>query len=561
MAWGGAAPARSKSVFQRQQLDCGREVALFSHWPIRYKLFFCTAILFLVVGVLSCSSCRGVYAYRELVRGISQRASELEPASALTVQVSQLQGAGRAGKSPTDFAGGERSNASLQREQFELSLFGVKNALQKYQTALEQGDLDDPFIGDKRREWETVREVHHCLDLITQIYEEHDWLLEPNVPAPLEEELHQLGELTNQLPRFLQDKMLAFREEARGEYRTYIVLAWVASTFTLLGLAVLVRLLYVWVFHPLRTLINGSRRVASGDFAHRIHLPSGDEVAELAMAMNEMTSRFQQIRDDLDQQVQQRTREVVRSEQLASVGFLAAGVAHEINNPLASIAWSAESLESRLHEILNSDEELDAQQSAELDVLRKYLRRIQDEAFRCKGITEKLLDFSRLGDIQRQDTDLRELVQVVIDMVKHLGKHNRKAIEFHCDQHVVVSVNPQEIKQVVLNLLTNALDSLEQTGKVVVHLERGRQQALLSVTDDGVGMTPEVLTHLFEPFFTRKRGGQGTGLGLSITYRIITDHGGTIQATSDGPGKGSRFLVTFPLSHHEEKEQRQQLAA
>ena len=95
-------------------------------------------------------------------------------------------------------------------------------------------------------------------------------------------------------------------------------------------------------------------------------------------------------------------------------------------------------------------------------MLRKYLRRIQDEAFRCKGITEKLLDFSRLGDIQRQDTDLRELVQVVIDMVKHLGKHSRKTIEFRCDQHVVVPVNAQEIKQVVLNLITNALDSLEQ---------------------------------------------------------------------------------------------------
>ena len=192
--------------------------------------------------------------------------------------------------------------------------------------------------------------------------------------------------------------------------------------------------------------------------------------------MNAMTSRFQQIRDDLDEQVQQRTREVVRSEQLASVGFLAAGVAHEINNPLASIAWSAESLESRLYEILHGEDELDEEQSEELNVLRKYLRRIQDEAFRCKGITEKLLDFSRLGDIQRQDTDLRELVQVVIDMVKHLGKHSRKTIEFRCDQHVVVPVNAQEIKQVVLNLITNALDSLEQHGTVACRAEPRRRE-------------------------------------------------------------------------------------
>ncbi len=534
---------------------------MFSHWPIRYKLLFGTVILLLVMAVLSFSSFRGVYAYRELVRGISQRAIELEPASELTARVGELQYAVHSGEAQTGFSSQVRSNAGMKRERFEMSLFNVTSALNKYQTALEQGDSDDPFIGDKRREWETVRDVHHCLDRVTQIYQENDWLLEPVVSASLDEELQQLADLTNKLPKFLQNKMLEFREEVRGEYRTYIVLTWIASALTVVGLAALVRLFYVWVFQPMRILIDGSRRVAAGDFSHRIQLRTSDEVAELAAAMNAMTTRFQQIRDDLDQQVQQRTREVVRSEQLASVGFLAAGVAHEINNPLASIAWSAESLESRLYEILHAEEELDEQQSEELDVLRKYLRRIQDEAFRCKGITEKLLDFSRLGDIQRQDTDLRELVQVVIDMVKHLGKHSRKTIEFHCDQHIVVPVNAQEIKQVVLNLITNALDSLEQPGTVMVRLACDQQNAILTVTDDGVGMTPEVLTHLFEPFFTRKRGGQGTGLGLSITYRIVTDHGGTIQAASEGSGQGSQFHVTLPLSQHEEKKQRQQYAA
>lgn len=524
---------------------------MLSHWPIRYKLLFGTAILCLIIATLAFSSFRGVYAYRELVRGISQRALELEPASELTVKVSELK---------SDFTSSHAS-PQMMRADFSLSLMPVQSALHKYQQALDAGDSSAPFIGDKRREWQTVRNIQHSLDNLERIFEENDWMLQQVDMSSFNEELQTLVDQTNELPRFLQNKMLAFREEVRGQYRTWIILTWITSILTGIALCMLVRLFYVWVFQPMRILIDGSRRVAGGDFGHRIQLKTEDEVAELAESMNAMTSRFQQIRDDLDEQVQQRTREVVRSEQLASVGFLAAGVAHEINNPLASIAWSAESLESRLYEILHGEDELDEEQGEELNVLRKYLRRIQDEAFRCKGITEKLLDFSRLGDIQRQDTDLRELIQVVIDMVKHLGKHSRKTIDFRCDQHVVVPVNAQEIKQVVLNLITNALDSLEQHGRVDVELRHDGENALLQVTDDGVGMTSEVLEHLFEPFFTRRRSGQGTGLGLSITYRIVTDHGGAIQPTSDGPGAGSKFLVTLPLSHYEEKKQRERAAA
>src|SRR6185437_10038710 len=122
-------------------------------------------------------------------------------------------------------------------------------------------------------------------------------------------------------------------------------------------LALFVKLFYQWIFLPLRVLIDGSRRVASGEFTHRIYLDGDDEMSELAGAMNDMTSRFQAIRDDLDRQVQERTRQVVRSEQLASVGFLAAGVAHEINNPLASIALCAESLEGRMSDVVAADGE------------------------------------------------------------------------------------------------------------------------------------------------------------------------------------------------------------
>jgi signal transduction histidine kinase len=531
-----------------------------AHWPIRYKFLFGIGLLCLIVAILTFSSLRGVYAYRALVRGISQRAAELDPASKLSVPVGELLFIARQVQPRPEFAGYARVDAGVLREHFDSNLIAVKTALQTYQTVLTSTD-DDSIIGDKRREFETVQEIRHCLDRITELKNQNDWVLEPMVSRELEDELERLGELAAELPKFLVDRMRAFREEVRGQYHTWIFLTWFATLLTGLVVLWLVRLFYVWIFRPLRILVAGSRRVASGDFAHRIQLDMHDEVAELADALNAMTQRFQQIRDDLDAQVQQRTKEVVRSEQLASVGFLAAGVAHEINNPLASIAWCAESLESRLHDLLHADEAVPSEQHEELDVLRRYLRRIQDEAFRCKGITERLLDFSRIGDLERQDTDLREVVQGVIDMVKHLGKHRHKSIEFTCDAPIVVRANAQEMKQVVLNLIINALDSLDQHGVVQVQLRTTGHVAMLTVADNGIGMTEEVLQHLFEPFFTRRRGGQGTGLGLSITYRIVTDHGGEIRATSAGPGRGSQLSVTLPLSCHEEENQRRSQAA
>jgi signal transduction histidine kinase len=177
-----------------------------------------------------------------------------------------------------------------------------------------------------------------------------------------------------------------------------------------------------------------------------------------------------------------------------------------------------------------------------------YLRMIQPEAFRCKGITEKLLDFSRIGPGKWESAELGELVRGVIEMVGHLGKYQRKHVGFAPCKPVTADVNPQEIKQVMLNLLTNALDSLDDGGTVRVELNTLADRAVLTVADDGCGMEPKTLEHIFEPFFTRRRDGQGIGLGLSITYRIIADLGGDIEATSEGLGRGSTFRVRLPLS-------------
>src|SRR5438105_3555575 len=154
---------------------------------------------------------------------------------------------------------------------------------------------------------------------------------------------------------------------------------------------------------------------------------------ELAAAFNDMTSRLRDMYRDLARQVNERSRQLVRSEQLASVGFLAAGVAHEINNPLASIAFCSEALESRLAPVL-------AKSTGDNEVIAKYLTMIQQEAFRCKAITQKLLEFSRGGERSREQTDLGELIQSVLDMVEHLQNCKGKRIDFTGAARVVAWV-------------------------------------------------------------------------------------------------------------------------
>ena len=316
------------------------------------------------------------------------------------------------------------------------------------------------------------------------------------------------------------------------------------------------------IFEPLEKLINGTRKVAAGDYDYRIRLESADELSELAESFNLMTTNFQSIKSDLNQQVQERTKEVVRSEQMASVGFLAAGVAHEINNPLNTIAWSAESLESRLHEMLMDRFDGNGSMAPDLvEEIKKNLRRIQDEAFRCKGITDSLLDFSRLGDTAKGRNDMREIIESVVEMVRPLGKYRQRTLTFRCTESVIALVNPQEMKQVALNLITNALDSVADGGEVEVLLANKNGHAVLTVKDDGCGMTEEVKQHLFEPFFTRREQGMGTGLGLSITYRIVEEHGGVIEPQSAGPGSGSTFIVRIPTVQNEQSNKLEKHAA
>ncbi len=539
----------------------GWHVPLISTSTIRKKLLVSMVVLGIVIAVLGYSSFRGVYAYRDLAMTLSSRASEMPLTAELTRSIDEL----RIGfqhldiTEPMEFSMLREHNfEALQSQQrFREKLNRVRVALAHYKSRLERSDIDDPFLSDRSDEFEKSAELTDILNTIS--LRQHDLVESGSISHTFQQlqDLERLSNLAHLLPTLLTARMVSFREEVRSRYHTWIALAWSSATlaaFLLIGLIAYAR---IAVIKPFKELLAGSRRVASGDFAHRIDINSKDELSELADAINLGAASFLNIQRDLNDQVRERSQEVIRNEQLASVGFLAAGVAHEINNPLASIAWSAEALESRLHRILhpvemqNEDTQGEPAPGFDLDTLRTYLRRIQDEAFRCKGITERLLDFSRLGTEQRkQSIDMNEIVEDVVDMVRHLGQFRTQKIEFQPRPMPMIAwASPQEMKQVVLNLLTNSLESLDPTrndGCVAITLEALHDSVRMVIEDNGCGMTEDVLQHLFEPFFTRRRDGRGTGLGLPITSRIIADHGGRITPRSQGVNCGTRFEVILP---------------
>ena len=526
---------------------------------IRSQMYYGAAILVVIVLVLSVMGMQGVSKFRKLTKDIRDRANELPKSARLSNEIanlrvtfSSLQTVPQAGDL-TRRVLPNSNHIDFGDVNWLMALGNVKQALNDYERQLQLQSDHQSGLADNSLELASVEKIRKDLNWIftnSRGVNFSDVIFHKSLDVKLEE---VQGEASS-LPAHMQQRMEAFAESARSDYHKWFTNGAIVTILGVIAVLWLMNRFRRRIFKPLDVLVCGSRRVASGDFEHRIEINTDDEVAELASAMNLMTSRFQEISADLNNQVKERTREVVRSEQMASVGFLAAGVAHEINNPLASIAWSAESLETRLYDILDPEmDQTEEQRSEEIADMKKYLKRIQDEAFRCKGITSSLLNFSRLGEAQKLQTQMTTLVEEVIDMLRPLSRYRGKEIELKCVRGVQAVVNSQELKQVVLNLVTNALDSIDQGGMVTVQLKQNSEEAQLIVTDNGCGMEPEVLNNIFQPFYTKRRDGQGTGLGLSISYRIIEEHGGSIRPESDGPGRGSKFTVSLPVVSHDQK--------
>ena len=301
---------------------------------------------------------------------------------------------------------------------------------------------------------------------------------------------------------------------------------------------------YRLVMTPLQKLRGGVRHVAEKRFAERVEPSGSGEFVELANEFNAMAGELEELYRTLEAKVVEKSKELVRSERLASVGFLAAGVAHEINNPLSIISGYAE---LSLKCLLESEDD-DPQSIADA---AQGLRIIRDESFRCKEITEKLLSLAKSGTRDKEPFSVAQLAEEVTTMIRGLQTYRdrRVLLGVEKDEPLTVYGNANEIKQVLLNLTINVLEATPpRDGVVSVGAKRVNEWIELEVVDNGRGMAEEVIDHVFEPFFTAKRGVSepGTGLGLSISHAIVESHGGQVRATSAGPGRGSKFVVRLP---------------
>lgn len=517
-------------------LVCDKEVCMFFTRSIRRKMALLLAlvsVMLIVSSVAGLASLQWYYnAFRQLDFAVNQmpRRSDLGAAAGKLFEPLQA---------PLPPAARQREFAK------DLQLF--RDEVEEFFRRLDELSVTESEIVTSQRPLSRNR-LLAVLQTVDEIDRTQTGLASQNLAVHRQTvaQLHRLvGKLMTQIHK-IPDPQSGLAETIHNANEAYDTrLSWIVSSGVIVFLMFVGFMCYgyIVIFAPLRKLHRGARRVAQGDFDYRVRLKrvnTNDEIHELADAFNRMTDRFQEITANLDEQVHQRSQQLVRSERLAGIGFLAAGVAHEINNPLSAISMAAESLSDRAAELLAGAPEDDKK------IVRQYLGMIERESFRCQQITRRLLDFARGQDQQRAEFDLTGTIIEVLEMVEHMSKYRGRDISLQHNGPVRLEGNGPEIKQVILNLVANAMEAMDDSGTLAIGLTEQTDAVVITFRDDGAGMTPEVIDHLFEPFFTRRKGGRGTGLGLSISHRIVTDHGGTIEATSDGPGTGTTFCIRLP---------------
>jgi len=329
---------------------------------------------------------------------------------------------------------------------------------------------------------------------------------------------------------------------------------WLYTLLAILGVAILSAAFVRHTLHgPLTELMKGTEHIGAGDLGYQIQLgPKQGELTELATSFNTMSRQLKEARNEinawtqgLEARVEEKTRELTgaqeemsRVERMASIGKLAAVVAHEINNPLAGILTYAKLLRKRAAK----DPQANQENLEMLDL-------IESESRRCGEIVRNLMTFGRPSAMNYEPADLNGVIDRCVRLVKH--QLELKNIELHLElakDLAAVRCDPGQIEQVLLALVMNAIDAMQNGGTLTLATRKGPSgsDVQVQVRDDGVGMPPEILKNMFEPFFTTKERGRGLGLGLAISRQIVERHQGHIEVKSE-LGRGTQFTITLPM--------------
>ncbi len=284
---------------------------------------------------------------------------------------------------------------------------------------------------------------------------------------------------------------------------------------------------------------------ADGNFAHTTHsYIDGHYQKTLEVSASpllnedgEIIQSIEIIRDITEREHLE--RDLLQSEKMALVGRLTAGVAHEINNPLATISTCTEGLLSRIKE----------QETHPIKTgkwMTEYLQRIEKCTYRCKDIIERLLVFSRTTNKNRQSFDLNGIIEETVPLIAHKAKQEHKHIvTLLAKKPIIITGEPNQFSQLILNMIVNSLDAMDDDDTVEISTFEENGSVHLLISDTGMGIEAEHIDYIFEPFFTTKDVGKGTGLGLAICQRIVTEHGGTINVESR-KGRGCKFDIILP---------------
>ena len=332
-----------------------------------------------------------------------------------------------------------------------------------------------------------------------------------------------------------------------------------ALLFTLGTLAVIVIGYFTSqnIARPILHLRMLSQSVASGDFEHQADFKRSDEIGDLAQAFDTMTRHLKERTKEAERmyvEALQRNKELaeineklkstqaqlVQSEKLASVGQLTAGIVHDVKNPLAVIMG--------MTEFMLSEEELTPE-------LRHEIQTMNNSAVKGNQIVSDLLTFARQSTPDLIERDMRDTLEAALRLTGYLIKKGRvQVIRDIPEQPIYMSYDAQQIEQVLINLIANAIHAMPNGGELSVGLARNNGNVILKVGDSGTGISPEHITRIFDPFFTTKPEGEGTGLGLSVSHGIIACHHGDIQVES-ALGSGTTFKITLPILHNEKGEE------